>query len=271
MEMSYLEATAWRRSAVGTYETAIDPTWLQGRGAYGGLLGAGILRSLTHALESPRRAPRSLTVHFAAPALPGPLKLTIVREREGASVAHFSARVLQNGAVVCIATATFASPRATQVTYDDVTVPEVSPADAISALPFGPPLPTFCQHFELRPAIGHYPYTSAAEAVCGGYVRIPGAGLLDAPLAVALLDAWPPAVTTRLAKPAPAATVDFTVHFFHELPVPDAKPDEPHLVVVRSRIAGHGYGEELCELFSPRTRTGPGQLLAQARQLVALV
>jgi acyl-CoA thioesterase len=266
MTKTFLQASTWERTSTGTWSTTIDAGWCQGRGAYGGLLGAGILRALLADVGDKRRVPRTMTIHFSAPAAPGPLTLETRLERKGAAVATWSARALQDGGVVTLVSATFAAPRSNPLSYNDARAPVLPPWRDVPQLDAGDVAPVFTRLLEYWPALGYPPYSGAPEARLGGYLRIPGAGKVDAPLAIALLDAWPPAAVTRLTDPRGAASVDMTVHFFEDLPLESAEADEPHLVVVTSRQAGGGYAEELCELFAP-----DGRLIAQARQLVALL
>ena len=84
----------------------------------------------------------------------------------------------------------------------------------------------------------------------------------------AYTDAWPPAVFSSSDLGAIAhgvPTVDLTIHFRAQLPLPGARPDDFALVVFRSREARDGFVEEDGEVWSR-----DGVLLAQSRQLAVL-
>ncbi|MEZ4463638.1 MAG: hypothetical protein R3F43_03745 [bacterium] len=63
--MNFAEAVAWAPAGPGRWRGHIDPTWMQGRGAFEGLVGAVILRAMSTLVDRP---PRTLTVHFCGPA-----------------------------------------------------------------------------------------------------------------------------------------------------------------------------------------------------------
>lgn len=263
-------ATTWSRTGEGRYEGAFDERWYQGKGAYGGVVAGGLARCLEDTVADPRRRLRSFTVHFCAPALAGPVVVETRVERTGSLVTHTSARALQGGAAVAVATATFAAPRRPagdeRIRFADARVPEAPGPDEVAPFEGSPLMPTFTQFFEYRFAVGHAPFSGGDEAVIGGWLRPKEPLALDAALAVALLDAFPPAVLARVDGPAPAASVDMTTHFYADLPLPAERAAEPLLVVARSRWAQEGYAEERAELF-----TADGALVAECSQLVAVL
>lgn len=86
---------------------------------------------------------------------------------------------------------------------------------------------------------------------------------------MAYADAWPPAVFVSDALPRVAGgvpTLDLTVHVRTPLPVPDMRPDDPVLVVFKTREVSQGLLEEDGEIWSPG-----GRLLAHSRQLAMLM
>ena len=260
----FLLATTWAPQGAGRYEATLTPDWFQGRGAYGGVLGAGILRSMLHALADPPRLPRSLTVHFCAPALAGPAQLSVSVDRAGRQVTHLSARLEQGGAVTCLASATFALSRESALQWDTRPLPAVPPPTQLPSVPTEL-LPTFGQHFDYRWCLGAPPFTGAEEALLGAWVRPRVPTPLDAPLAVALLDALPPAASARAEGFCNLATMDYTAHFYTPLPLEGASPEAFYLRSGRSAHAGGGYADDLALLWS-----GDGRLLAQLRQMAAL-
>jgi acyl-CoA thioesterase len=263
-ESPFVTATTWNALGEGRYQGHIRSEWFQGRGAFGGMLGGALLRSMMRELNDPARAPRSLTVHFCAPVTEGEASLAVRTERAGRQVTHLSARLEQAGQVACLASATFATSRETPLVYTDARPPRVPPPDDVPSTP-SELLPTFAAHFEYRWCLGAVPFSGAAEARVGGWIRPRVPAPLDAPLVVGLLDAFPPASLARVEGFCNGATMDFTAHFYTPLPLAHAAPDAFYLRTGHSRHAAHGYADDLAELWSQ-----DGQLLAQLRQMAAV-
>jgi len=262
-ESPFVTATTWSPLGEGRYQGDILPAWFQGRGAYGGMLGGALLRSMMRELNDPARAPRSFTVHFCAPVAAGEALVTVRLERAGRQVSHLSARLEQGGQLACFASATFATSRETPLVYTDAQPPKVPPPGDVPPTP-SEVLPTFGAHFEYRWCVGAVPYTGAAEARVGGWIRPRVPTPLDAPLVVGLLDAFPPASFARVDGFCNGATMDYTAHFYAPLPL-EGRQDAHYLRTGHSRHAAGGYADDLAELWSE-----DGRLLAQLRQVAAV-
>ncbi|MDX6684010.1 MAG: hypothetical protein QOF86_138, partial [Baekduia sp.] len=70
---------------------------------------------------------------------------------------------------------------------------------------------------------------------------------------------------SRLTAPAPAPTIDLTIHFRTRLPHPGMAPGAPVLARFSSSTSHGGFFEEDGEIWAP-----DGTLLAQSRQLALL-
>ncbi|MGZ6391094.1 MAG: acyl-CoA thioesterase domain-containing protein, partial [Ktedonobacterales bacterium] len=57
----------------GAFTGRIIPSWSVGRGPNGGFIAALLMRALLATLGDPARDPRSLTIHYLAPAEDGPV------------------------------------------------------------------------------------------------------------------------------------------------------------------------------------------------------
>lgn len=272
----FLRASTWQREPSGLFTTTIDPRWAQGRGAWGGLLAAGMLRAMAMVLADRSLSaaamghrPRTLHVSFCAPAKVGPLQTEVIVERVGATVATLSARACQEGKLVTLATATFALPPSKPMAtahWHDAPAPEVERPDALEPLPLDVPLmPTFTQFFEYRFCIGEPPYSgSTAPARTGGWIRLREPSPIDAFVVAALLDTYPPAVLPRLDEFRPSASVNLTMDF-HALPS-SLSADAQLLLAGTSRIGDGGITDEQQDLWSE-----DGVLIASCRQLVLVL
>ena len=54
---NFLEASSWRPVSSGTYAWDVDPHWFQGRGVFGGLQAAAVVRAMGREVSSERTLP----------------------------------------------------------------------------------------------------------------------------------------------------------------------------------------------------------------------
>lgn len=253
----------------GRYKGRIDPSWHQGRGAFGGLAAASLLSAMEEAVADRLRVPRSLTAHFCAPCV-GEFDLTTEIVRSGTRVTHAASRIVnREGGVMTMATASFCRDREDARRYSTAVMPSVRPASEHHDFPQGVPgIPTFFQYVQARFCGDVMPFSGAKEARVAAWVRMREDLELDVDASVAamLLDILPPAVTATFDSPRAVASVDFTIHFFSRLPRAGLARSEHLLVSIASRWSDDGYTEELRDLWTP-----DGVLLAQCRQLLALL
>lgn len=259
--------TALERTGAGLFAGQIIPSWSVGRGPNGGFIAALLLRALLLTENDPTREPRSLTIHYLAPAEDGPVHITTTIERSGRSLSILSARMLQGDRLIALALAAFAAPREAQ-SFSELTMPTVPPPEA--SMPVPPPgslLPTFTANYIYRWAVGDLPFTGSPHARLGGWMRLAEPRIADAMLVAAFLDGWVPAIFPRLKQPTQAAvpTVDLTIHFRTRLPLPDATPDDYYLATFTAPHATDGSFIEDGELWSRN-----GILIAQSRQLALM-
>ena len=255
--------TAVRRIAEGRWAARIDRGWWVVSGPNGGYVAAILLRALAAAAAGDAgRTPRSLTVHYAARPVEGAAEIATRVERRGRSLTTLSARMTQGDRLVALALAGFALPQPDSVGLARAPMPAAAPPDACP--PLAPRIPLH-ERYEYRWAIGSPPFGGGAEALCGGWIRLAEPRELDAPLAAAFCDAFPPALFSALGEAALAGgipTLDLTIHFRAAWPRP---AEEPVLAVFRTRLVREGFLEEDGELWSR-----DGELLAHSRQLALL-
>lgn len=268
METRFDRDTRVRPVGEGLFEARLDEGWWIVRGPNGGYLAAVLLNAMAAAVADPVRMARSLTVHYLRPPQVGPVGIATVRERVGRSLTTVSARMVQEGRLQALALAAFSAPRETATLHQAV-MPRVPAPEEVALRRSDTPIPIH-ERYEQRPALGGSPFDGVrtAEALTGGWLRLAEPRPVDAPLLAAYADAWPPAVFSCRDLPMPVGgvpTVDLTVHF-RALPPAGTPPDEPVLVVFRSREVSDGFLEEDGEIWSRG-----GVLLAQSRQLAVLI
>ena len=233
----------------GRYLARIPDGWQQGRGAFGGLVLATLLRAVEHAEPEKERTLRSLSGEICAPVLVGDATIQVELLRRGAAVSYFDARLVQDGevqaraSVILGATRPFTSPVAARKP------PAQLPWDQLASVAIGPPMaPVFTQHFEYRPT-GAMPFVGGPEAAASGWLRERSArARFDACAVVGHLDAWWPAIYGVETTPRPCATVSFTAELLTDparLP-----PGQPLYHVARVEALREGYFVEVRELWS---------------------
>lgn len=264
MTSAYERAITLSKDGPGLRTGRIEDSWLQGRGIFGGVLAAATLSAMTEDVADASRIPRSLTLHFCAPA-GGDFSLATEVVRAGSRVTHATARITNDGKVSTIATASFCRERPAAERYVRAVMPAVEPALSREEFPTTfPGLPVFFQHLDVRFCGPTMPFSKASEPNVAAWVRLREPASLDAPLVALLIDVLPAAITATFGSVRPIASVDLTINFF--APIAEAALGEHQLVAITSRWAGDGYTEEVRDLWSPR-----GELLAQCRQLIALL
>ena len=260
---------AGERGRETIFEAAVADGWRAGRGPHGGYMAAMLLRALAESVAEPGRAPRSLTIHYARAPEPGPVQITTILEREGRSLSTLSARIEQEGRLIALALAAFSvpwsGPEISEIPLPDVDGPDAERV-AGSALAFG--APDFTRHMIMHPRIGLAPFRGAEVPMeFGAWIGLAEARPLDAPMLAFFSDALIPAPFMALAQPAPAPTVDLTIHFRVALPrVPEPDAHELCFARVRAGVIHEGFFEEDSTIWA-----ADGTLLAQSRQLAILL
>jgi Acyl-CoA thioesterase N-terminal domain/Acyl-CoA thioesterase C-terminal domain len=207
------DATAVEATGEGSYAWLLPDGWQQGRGAWGGLVVAALVRSIVASEPDPRRLVRSVSVQMMAPAMPGPHVIETRAARRGSAISTWSAVLTDaQGAEVASMAAVTGGPRAPVQTHGSrgwgtVAAPVVPPVDSLDRAPTGPPFPVFMQHLDFRPVSG-MPFSGGPAASIGWL------GLLQPPTPsevtlLALGDAWWPASLPMLAQMPRVATVSF--------------------------------------------------------------
>lgn len=242
--------------------------WQAGRGPHGGYLAAIILRALERTVEDSARRPRSLTIHYLRAPAPGAVSIATRLEREGSSLSSVSARMEQDGKLMALALAAF-SVAWEGPEVSELQMPAVEPPSAdrrrgtvIPAEHGGPP---FARHITLQPRFGGIPFVGPPRAMeSGGWIGLAEPRPLDELALAFFCDALIPAPFYLLRSPAPAPTIDLTVHFRAAPRTRD--PHELVLARARASVIHEGFFEEDAMIWAR-----DGTLLAQSRQLALVM
>ena len=245
MTTDLAQASAVEALGAGRFHGVVPDGWQQGRGDFGGLVLALLLRAIERSEPDPARSTRTLTGDLCGPVLPGPLEIVVETLRRGNNLSNLDARLIQNGEVQARASAVLSVPRAS-VAAPARTPPAAPGWDALVDLGMGPPhAPVFTSHIEYRSATAA-PFAGSDGTL--GWLR-PRAPLarLDAPALIAMLDAWWPAIFAIEGRPRPVATVSFTAELLR--PLASLQADLPLLHVGRVAAISEGFFVEFRELW----------------------
>jgi acyl-CoA thioesterase len=246
----------------GVFEGHVNRDWWIVFGPNGGFLAAMLVKAMGAAVDDHTRMARSLTIHYTAAPTEGPVRVSTTVERAGRSLTTVSARMEQGTRLIALAIGAFSSARTPALEFSDAPAPSVPQPEEVA--PFQPQrdLPPFTREWELRPAIGIEPFTgSDGASLTGGWIKPLDEHPIDAALVAQVTDAWFPAVFLRLTAPNAVPTIDLTVHFRADLPL----PADYVLVAFESRLSRGGFIEEDGRIWSR-----DGQLIAHSRQLALL-
>jgi acyl-CoA thioesterase len=273
-------------TATALFDADVSPDWRAGRGPHGGYLAAMLLRALTETVADARRAPRSLTIHYARAPEPGPVEIQTTIERAGRSLSTLSARMEQDGKLMALALAAFSVPwHAPEIS--ELPLPEVEPPEprVDGPRPPHPMAPPFARHMEFQPRMGTRPFTgSQAPMEVGGWLALAEPRPLDALALAFFSDALfsPPFI--RLTEPAVTPTIDLTIHFRASLasepshagaampalgiatPAPGAGAVEQCFARFRSTVVHEGFFEEDGVIWA-----ADGSVLLHSRQLALVM
>jgi len=266
------------------FDAEVAEGWHAGRGPHGGYLAAMILRALSEANGAqqpeqpgePARSARSLTIHFLRAPEPGAVTIEAHLERAGRRLSSLSARMLQGERTVALALAAFSPPwQGPEVS--ELSMPEVEPPGAgrepgalIAPEQGGP---EFGRYITTQRRFGGTPFAAASQPMeTGGWIGLLPPRAVDALSLAFFTDALIPTPFLHTRQPAPAPTIDITIHFRTSLPRPPAagRPlnDTGELVLARARarLIHEGFFEEDVLIWG-----ADGTLLAQSRQLALML
>lgn len=242
----------------------IPEGWRQGRGAYGGLTIAAVIRAIEAKVADPSRAIRSVTAELPAPALPGSLDVHVDILRSGANLTVARGSLHQGGTVTTHAVAILAAKRDADLAWNDLPPPNAAPPATLAAVPASALQPEFCANFEYRLVSG-VPFGGQNTSTTVGWVRALDPGpARDAAYLAAMIDVWWPAIFGRMKAPRPMATIAFTLELVSSLDGED--PAAPLLHRGTVPLVADGYFQETRELW-----TASGRLLARNHQTFAII
>jgi acyl-CoA thioesterase len=250
----------------GAYDARIDRGWWIERGPNGGYVAALLMRALCAEVADPDRHARSLTVHYQAPAVEGPARITVTSERRGRVVHYLSARLVQGDRLIATAQAAFAVLNPDAPDFADPSFPGYPPPDAVDDAAQVPNPVPMRERYEFRHVKGAPWEGPSDRAETGGWIRLAEPRPYDTALVAALADAWYPAIFTRLVDRFGVPTIDLTVHIRNIRALQRMQPEDWMATLFRTTVSTEGFLEEDGQLWAP-----DGTLIAHSRQLGLLL
>lgn len=243
-------------------------TWEQGRGLFGGLVCAAMIRAAEQQL-GPERPLRSFSAEIVGPVQPGEARLRVETLRAGNAVTTASIFLEQGSELLAHAVAVLGKTRMSDRDALGVTPPRPPKWADVEVIPIAPPFgPVFAEHLEFRPT-SPLPFSGGTEPIAEGFVRFKQNGARrDAAWLAGLIDAFWPTLFALESAPRPMATLAFT---FQPFSVPaDLEKDAPLFKRTRLAASEGGYCVENRELWG-HTTSGALKLLALNQQTFVII
>ena len=203
-------------NSAGEEPLSVSDDWMQGRTAYGGLVAAMALKSMRGHVN-PERKVRSLFFSFVGPLNSEPFFIQTQLLRKGKSVTTVESKLIQSDKICCKAVGSFGADRESAIRVEPVERPVMpDPAEALE-LPYIEGLtPAFTRHFDYRWAIGELPFSGKGGQEIGGWISFrEETDCLTEEWLIALADAWPTPVLSKLKEPAASSTMAWALGFVH--------------------------------------------------------
>lgn len=251
-----------------TYHWEVPDGWQQGRGAFGGLVMAALVRAMEMAVAEEAEMPlRTVTATLCGATTPGASTIEVAFLRLGSGTITVEARIVQDGELRTHVVGLFGKDREVGelANWNTLEAPEVTWHEEIPIARMQPPLaPVFTQHVNFQPITG-FPYSGADTMEALGWVRMKHPGKdRGAAYIAAHADAWWPTAMTTIDTFRPMATVTYTLQLFEAFDTGNL--DAPMIHSARSTSCQGGFFAETRELWG-----ADGRLLAINQQTFCII
>ena len=216
----------------------IDPSWLQGRTAYGGISSAVALAATMRRFQ-PEKPLRCAQISFVGP-VGGDCRVATRVLRQSKSSLFVDAGVSGADGFGTAALFTFTGARASHLDHDQLAMPEAPAPEALESVPASKYRPEFTGHFDMRPTNGPRLLTQQDKAEMLTWVRFNENPACHPAIALlALGDALPPAALHLFREFGPISSMNWTVNMLADTPTTDS--DGWWLLWASSRYARGGF------------------------------
>lgn len=198
----------------------IDPSWMQGRTAYGGISSAVALASVKalHPFDAPLRYAQ---ISFVGP-VSGECSTSTRVLRQSKSSLFVDAVVSSDAGVGTTGLFAFSPERDSHLDYNILSMPDVPAPEELEPMPPHPARPSFTAHFDMRPTTGPKPLLAQDNAEMLTWVRFVQQPSCEPVVALlAMGDALPPAALHMFRQMGPISSMNWTVNMLSSNPQTD--------------------------------------------------
>jgi acyl-CoA thioesterase len=215
----------------------IDPSWMQGRTAYGGISSAVALAAVMRKYQ-PEKPLRCAQISFVGP-VGGDCRVATRVIRQSKSSLFVDAGVSGADGFGTAGLFTFTGGRASHLDHNRLAMPDAPPPEALEPIPPSQYRPEFTRHFDMRPTSGPRILTRQDHAEMLTWVRFNETPACHPAVALlALGDALPPAALHLFHEFGPISSMNWTVNMLTDAPATD---DGWWLLWSGSRYARGGF------------------------------
>jgi hypothetical protein len=251
----------------GTFEWFVPEGWLQGRGAWGGLVVAAHVNAAE--AEQDRtdgvRRIRNVSAHLFGPLPPGKAVITTTCLRAGSAMTTWQVSITgSDGSLASQAIVISGVPRPVDDRWGVARMPELPAWEGLPSAPVRPPIgPEFGAHFDYRPVAGIPGAQGQPEAA--GWLRPEGSWEeWTAGTTLGIVDAWWPASYVAMPAVRPMGTVSFSAHLLVDPAT--LRTDQPLAYEAWVSATDDGFTSETRRLWSP-----DGRLVVENHQAIVVI
>lgn len=263
----FADSCALERTGQGSFDWFVPEGWLQGRGAWGGLVVAAHVNAAAaeQALIDPSRRIRNVSAHLFGPLPPGDAKVTTTCLRAGSAMTTWQVSITgSDGELASQAVVIAGTPRPVQDRWGTATMPQLPAWEGLPSAPVRPPIgPEFGAHFDYRPVSG-IPGAQDEPHALGWLSPAGERHPWTAGTTLGLVDAWWPASYVAMAAVRPMGTVSFSAHLLIDPSTLD--PQKPLAYEAWVSTTDEGFTSETRRLWSP-----DGRLVVENHQAIVVI
>lgn len=263
----FAASCALERTDEASFQWFVPEGWLQGRGAWGGLVVAAHVNAAEaeQQLVDPSRRIRNVSTHLFGPLPPGDATVTTTCLRAGSAMTTWQVSIVgSDGNLASQAVVIAGTPRPVDDRWGTAQMPDLPNWEGLPSAPVRPPIgPEFGAHFDYRPVAGIPGAQDEPKAL--GWLSPAGEwSRWTAGTALGIVDAWWPASYVSMAAVRPMGTVSFSAHLLVD---PATVPtDEPLAYEAWVSATDDGFTSETRRLWS-----SDGRLVVENHQAIVVI
>lgn len=266
----FLTSCTLENSRRDSFTWQVPEGWLQGRGAWGGLVVAAHVNaaeSAQRSIDDSRRV-RNISAHLFGPLPSGTAQVQVSCLRAGSAMTTWQVSIVgSDGELASQAVVITGTPRPVDDQWGVATMPELPPWSQLPLAPVRPPVgPEFGAHFAYRPASG-IPGEQKAPRAAGwiGPAEVDGTWPeWTAATTLGIVDAWWPASYVTMSSVRPMGTVSFSAHLLADPASLDARAPLAYEAWVST--SDEGFTSETRRLWAP-----DGRLVVENHQAIVVI